>query len=448
MKKHLLFAVMLAMGAAPAVATPVVNGVFYEESSETSTPATEEEYNALVKSIEDLQKTIKAEIDEIETAYPLAETLPAALKGTLSTGDDNYPGLAEILSQVKAKYNAQTLTSKEVAAYQETVNQFAQGMTGESYEQAKVDAAAEHASGLMYQYAGAAKDKISEAGNGLENYTNVKSYFVSALDDYVWQISSKQYQGCATVEQAEALKKEFDAIADQAVALAANAQKAEDMVKDMKETLPAKLASINKGKEDFPDYGWDEIMEYGYDYWNGIFKTLTHDYDGEGDIYTASDIDALVENYGYFKDEDPYASAQKEDWSTQYNAKYFPVSQRIEAINGILDAECSQEIAQKYMAKLEDLGIELTQNYFKLAMGNDPITEEDFNKLMARIDEIAAEAEKVLTDARAEQQATGINGITINDAVKSGKAWTLDGKRTGNSQKGIVIVNGKKIVLK
>ena len=68
--------------------------------------------------------------------------------------------------------------------------------------------------------------------------------------------------------------------------------------------------------------------------------------------------------------------------------------------------------------------------------------------MMARVDEISAEVDKILEKAKAEQQATGINGITINDAVKNGKAYTLDGKRAGNAQKGIVIVNGKKIVLK
>lgn len=56
------------------------------------------------------------------------------------------------------------------------------------------------------------------------------------------------------------------------------------------------------------------------------------------------------------------------------------------------------------------------------------------NVMLARID--------------AEKVATGISDITVNKAVKAGKVYSLDGKRVSKSAKGLVIINGKKVILK
>ena len=56
------------------------------------------------------------------------------------------------------------------------------------------------------------------------------------------------------------------------------------------------------------------------------------------------------------------------------------------------------------------------------------------NVMLARID--------------AEKVATGNSDITVNKAVKAGKVYSLDGKRVSKSAKGLVIINGKKVILK
>lgn len=70
--------------------------------------------------------------------------------------------------------------------------------------------------------------------------------------------------------------------------------------------------------------------------------------------------------------------------------------------------------------------------YMKLYQ--EDLTQELFNVMLARID--------------AEKVATGISDITVNKAVKAGKVYSLDGKRVSKSAKGLVIINGKKVILK
>lgn len=38
--------------------------------------------------------------------------------------------------------------------------------------------------------------------------------------------------------------------------------------------------------------------------------------------------------------------------------------------------------------------------------------------------------------------------ITVSEAVKVGKVYSIDGKRVSKSAKGLVIINGKKVILK
>ena len=71
------------------------------------------------------------------------------------------------------------------------------------------------------------------------------------------------------------------------------------------------------------------------------------------------------------------------------------------------------------------------------------------NVMLARIDAILVESQKIVDEAiEAEKVATGISDITVNKAVKAGKVYSLDGKRVSKSAKGLVIINGKKVILK
>lgn len=96
-----------------------------------------------------------------------------------------------------------------------------------------------------------------------------------------------------------------------------------------------------------------------------------------------------------------------------------------------LDSECPT-VKDEYLTKLDDLNVEMSQMYMKLYQ--EDLTQEQFNVMLARID--------------AEKVATGISDITVNKAVKAGKVYSLDGKRVSKSAKGLVIINGKKVILK
>ena len=48
----------------------------------------------------------------------------------------------------------------------------------------------------------------------------------------------------------------------------------------------------------------------------------------------------------------------------------------------------------------------------------------------------------------AEKVATGISNISVSEAVKAGKVYSIDGKRISKSAKGLVVINGKKVILK
>ena len=96
-----------------------------------------------------------------------------------------------------------------------------------------------------------------------------------------------------------------------------------------------------------------------------------------------------------------------------------------------LDSECPT-VKDEYLTKLDDLNVEMSQMFMKLYQ--EDLTQEQFNAMLARID--------------AEKVATGISDITVNKAVKAGKVYSLDGKRVSKSAKGLVIINGKKVILK
>lgn len=437
MKKHLLFAAMLALGAAPAVATTVTNNAYY--AADAGTLATEEEYEATVKAITDLQKDMEGKLAELQEKYPLADTYVGAYQATL-TGKG---GLSEMLDEVNAKHEAGTLTSEEAANYQATVAEWTQSFSGEAFESVLEEAETEHAQGLFYEYANDARDQISEAEANLPE--NVYEYFSSAMDTYADQIQQLQWSGyIRTVADAEEGKVEFQALVDKAVAMVDYAPTASQLVDDIKAGLPKITEQMAKGITDFPDYEWDTVKET-VTYWRTIQKTLTDYYDGESDIYTKADIEDLVEYFGYVVETDVYAMAQNETFQLEYNNKYFPVSQRISDITAILDEECP-DVAEKYMGQLEDLSAEMTMASFKFS-GEEPVSREELDAMLARVDEIAAEAEDILVKAKEEQKViTGINGVTTSQTDKNAKVYTIDGKRVNNAKKGVFIINGKKVV--
>ena len=130
----------------------------------------------------------------------------------------------------------------------------------------------------------------------------------------------------------------------------------------------------------------------------------------------------------------------------QFNAKYYPAAQKMDEYLSTLDSECPT-VKDKYFTKLDDLNVEMSQMYMKLFQ--EDLTQEQFNAMLARIDAILAEAQKIVDEAKeAEKVATGISGITVSEAVKAGKVYSIDGKRVSKSAKGLVIINGKKVILK
>ena len=434
MKKHLLFAAMLAMCAAPAVANLVTNQAVFAADEAPETLATEAEYNALVKAITDYQAELTALLAELDEKYPLDDTAHGSIKATL-TGEG---GLASMLEEVKAKYAAGTLTSKEVAAYQATIAQYKEGLPKDQL----IDiAAGEQLQGETNAYRDEATDKIAAAEEKLPK--NVSDYFSSVMDDYGSQIGTAA-SAVLLEEQLEKFKQTADSLVDKAIAYAASAETASQLVKDLKATLPNWTEQIKKGKVDFPDFDWDTQTE-NVAYWQKVLKNLSDYCDDPSTAYSATDFEDMGEEFGYYVDINLYDMAQNEEWGAEYNAKFMVVSQKISDATSTLDAECPN-VAANYIPQLEDLVAEMTQASNKFNEGT--VSKEEFDKMMARVDEISAEVDKILEKAKAEQLATGINSVTITEAVKTGKVYSIDGKRVNAAQKGVFIVNGKKVVLK
>lgn len=436
MKKHLLFAAMLALSAAPVVANPSAP-IYYEEGADANV---EEQYQALVKSINDLENELKATIAEIQEKYPNAEDVAGALEYTI-TGEG---GLESILKEVTAKHEAGTLTAEEIAAYQKTVDSYKEG-TADALKQA---ASAEYSVQLNQAWQ-AAKEQIYAAEDNLPE--NVFDYFSSAMDAkgsaidayyYTKYGSLESYTATMVAEFEEAVKPMVAA----AIAIGDAAPAASELVADMKTTLPQAKKEIEDVRTDFPDYDLTSTTET-VAYYQKLLDELTNYIAEDAEPYTKAQIDNFARQLGYFKEEiaNLRNTAQAETWQAEYNAKYYPVSNRISEISEILYDECPT-VYGDYLTKLEDYNYEMTQAMMKFYNGT--VTKEEFDAMMARVDEIAKEIEKVLEDARAAEAATGISHISIDQLGKDAKVYTLDGKRVTTVQKGLYIVNGKKVVLK
>ena len=437
MKKQLLFAAMLMLSAAPAVSVSAAQP-FGAAAEEGQTLATQEQYDALQKSISDLQQNIDAMLKEINEKYADAEDT----KGSL---EFNKNSLDDMAAEVKGKFTAQTLTVAEIESYQATVTEMAEGLK-DAVKNAEQEV---YSFQVNTHYQNASMHKSECLGKVPENVQNYYAPSFDDLDAEMMQVYMPVMMG-GPIESAEKAKEmcaQFDAISAKADSLVASAKLAGALVDSITATLDSLGAEIAKVKKDFPEYDLS-MMQESSEYWKN-FAAVFAQAPAEGTApYTEKQIAEYAENFGFFKQSalGVYAEAQKDEWMAQFNAKYYPASQEMDKLLSTLDAQCPT-VGSKYFTQLDDLNAELTQMYMSLYMGE--LTQETFDKMMARIDAILVEAQKIVDEAiEAEKVATGISDITVNKTVKAGNVYSLDGKRVSKSAKGLVIINGKKVVLK
>ena len=437
MKKQLLFAAILMLSAAPAVSVSAAQP-FAAAAEEGQTLATEEQYNTLQDSIYKLRQSIEAMLEEINEKYADAEDTKNSL-------EYNKESLDDMAAEVKEKFSAQTLTVADVENYQAQVAEMAEGLK-DAVKNAEQEV---YSFQVNTHYQNASMHKSECLGKVPEN---VQNYYAPSFDDLdadMMQVYMPVMMG-GPIESAEKAKEmcaQFDAISAKADSLVASAKLAGALVDSITATLDSLGAEIAKVKKDFPEYDLS-MMQESSEYWKN-FAAVFAQAPAEGTApYTEKQIAEYAENFGYFKESalGVYAEAQKDEWTAQFNAKYTPASEKMNEVLSTLDTQCPT-VGSKYFTQLDDLNAELTQMYMSLYMGE--LTQETFDKMMARIDAILVEAQKIVDEAiEAEKVATGISDITVNKTVKAGNVYSLDGKRVSKSAKGLVIINGKKVVLK
>ena len=437
MKKQLLFAAMLMLSAAPAISVSAAQP-FAAAAEEGQTLATEEQYNTLQDSIYKLRQSIEAMLKEINEKYADAEDTKNSLEFNKNSLDD-------MAAEVKGKFAAGTLTAAEVESYQAQVAEMAEGLK-DAVKNAEQEV---YSFQVNTHYQNASMHKSECLGKVPEN---VQNYYAPSFDDLdadMMQVYMPVMMG-GPIESAEKAKEmcaQFDAISAKADSLVASAKLAGALVDSITATLDSLGAEIAKVKKDFPEYDLS-MMQESSEYWKN-FAAVFAQAPAEGSApYTEKQIAEYAESFGFFKQSalGVYAEAQKDEWTAQFNAKYTPASEKMNELLSTLDTQCPT-VGSKYFTQLDDLNAELTQMYMSLYMGE--LTQETFDKMMARIDAILVEAQKIVDEAiEAEKVATGISDITVNKTVKAGNVYSLDGKRVSKSAKGLVIINGKKMVLK
>lgn len=437
MKKQLLFAAMLMLSAAPAVSVSAAQP-FAAAAEEGQTLATQEQYDALVKSIAEVQQNIDAMLKEINDKYPDAEDTKYSL-------NFNKESLDKIADEAKAKFEAKTLTAAEVDSYLASVKEIAEGIK-DAVKNAEQEV---YSFQVNSSYNAAYMHKAECLGQIPANVQNHYAPAFDELDADMMQVYMPIMMG-SPVESAEQAKKmcdQFDAISKKADALLAASKKASTLVEDITATLASLNEEMEKVKKDFPKYDLSMVNESA-EYWKNLAAEFAQAPADPAAPYTEDKIDGFAQEFGYFKENVSglYAQAQKDEWMAQFNAKYYPASQKMDEYVSTLDSECPT-VKDKYFNKLDDLNVELTQMYMKLYQ--EDLTQEQFNTMMARIDEILREAQKIIDEAKeAEKVATGISNISVSEAVKAGKVYSIDGKCVSKSVKGLVIINGKKVILK
>lgn len=377
-------------------------------------------------------------LKEINDKYPDAEDTKYSL-------NFNKESLDKIADEAKAKFDAKTLTAAEVDSYLASVKEIAEGIK-DAVKNAEQEV---YSFQVNTHYQNAAMHKSECLGQVPENVQNYYAPAFDELDADMVQVYMP-FMMDSHIESAEQAKKmcdQFDAISKKADALLAASKKASTLVEDITATLASLDAEIAKIKKDFPEYDLSAVNESA-EYWKNLAAEFAQAPADPTAPYTESKIDGFVESFGYFKVNisDLYAQAQKDEWMAQFNAKYYPASQKMDEYISTLDSECPT-VKDEYLTKLDDLNVEMSQMFMKLYQ--EDLTQEQFNAMLARIDAILAEGQKIVDEAKeAEKVATGISGITVSEAVKAGKVYSIDGKRVSKSAKGLVIINGKKVILK
>ena len=439
MKKQLLFAAMLMLSAAPAVSVSAAQP-FAAAAEEGQTLATQEQYDALQNSIYKLRQSIEAMLKEINEKYADAEDTKNSLEFNKNSLDD-------MAAEVKGKFGAETLTVAEVEKYQATVAEMAEGLK-DAVKNAEQEV---YSFQVNTHYQDASMHKSECLGKVPENVQNYYAPSFDDLDAEMMQVYMPVMMG-GPIESAEKAKEmcaQFDAISAKADSLVAASKKASTLLDDITATLASLDAEIAKIKKDFPEYDLSAVNESA-EYWKNLAAEFAQAPAEGADLYTEKQIADFAVEFGYFKENvsGVYAQAQKDEWMAQFNAKYYPASQEMDGLISQLNTECPT-VKDKYFTKLDDLNVEMTQMYMKLYQ--EDLTQEQFNAMLARIDAILAEGQKIVDEAKeAEKVATGISGITVSEAVKAGKVYSIDGKRVSKSAKGLVlvIINGKKVILK
>lgn len=438
MKKQLLFAAMLMLSAAPAISVSAAQPFAAAAAEEGQTLATQEQYDALQKSISDLQQNIDAMLKEINEKYVDAEDTKNSL-------EFNKSSLSDMAAEVKDKFAAGTLTAAEVESDQAQVAEMAEGLK-DAVKNAEQEV---YSFQVNTHYQNASMHKSECLGQVPENVQNYYAPAFEELDADMMQVYMPIMMGSPieSAEQAKEMCDQFDAVSKKADALLAASKKASTLVDDITATLASLDAEIAKIKKDFPEYDLSAVNESA-EYWKNLAAEFAQAPADPTAPYTESKIDGFVENFGYFKENisDLYAQAQKDEWMAQFNAKYYPASQKMDELVSTLDTQCPT-VKDQFFTKLDDLNVEMSQMFMKLYQ--EDLTQEQFDKMMARIDAILLEAQNIVNQAlEAEKVATGISDITVNKAAKAGNVYSLDGKRVSKSAKGLVIINGKKVVLK
>ena len=437
MKKQLLFAAMLMLSAAPAVSVSAAQP-FAAAAEEGQTLATQDQYDALVKSIAEVQQNIDAMLKEINDKYSDAEDTKYSL-------NYNKESLDKIADEAKAKFEAKTLTAAEVENYQATVNEIADGIK-DAVKNAEQEV---YSFQVNTHYQNAAMHKSECLGQIPENVQNYYAPAFDELDADMMQVYMPVMMDTPieSAEQAKEMCDQFDAISKKADALLAASKKASTLVEDITATLASLNEEIEKVKKDFPEYDLSAVKETA-EYWKNLAAEFAQAPADPTAPYTEDKIAGFAQEFGYFKENVSglYTQAQKDEWMAQFNARYYPASQKMDEYISTLDSECPT-VKDEYLTKLDDLNVEMSQMFMKLYQ--EDLTQEQFDKMMARIDAILVEAQKIVDEAiEAEKVATGISGITVSEAVKAGKVYSIDGKRVSKSVKGLVIINGKKVILK
>ena len=385
-----------------------------------------------------MQQNIDAMLKEINEKYADAEDTKNSL-------EFNKSSLSDMAAEVKEKFTAQTLTVVEVESYQATVTEMAEGLK-DAVKNAEQEV---YSFQVNTHYQNASMHKSECLGQVPENVQNYYAPAFEELDADMMQVYMPIMMGSPieSAEQAKEMCNQFDAVSKKADALLAASKKASTLVDDITATLASLDAEIAKIKKDFPEYDLSAVNESA-EYWKNLAAEFAQAPADPTAPYTESKIDGFVESFGYFKVNisDLYAQAQKDEWMAQFKAKYYPASQKMDELVSTLDTQCPT-VKDQFFSKLDDLNVEMSQMFMKLYQ--EDLTQEQFDKMMARIDAILLEAQNIVNQAlEAEKVATGISDITVNKAAKAGNVYSLDGKRVSKSAKGLVIINGKKVVLK